>query len=69
VTINWGDAAANAPADTSAGTVVVDGSGFDIQATHTYASAGAYSIFVTIQSSAGDSLNINSTAIVELAAN
>ena len=68
VTINWGDAAVHAPPDTSAGNAVVAGSGFDVLGSHAYATAGDYSIVVTIMGLNGESVTINSTAVVELGA-
>ncbi len=48
-TINWGDAVdvvpgINPPLDTSTGTVVANGTGFNVLGSHTYATPGTYQI-------------------------
>jgi hypothetical protein len=57
-TIAWGDGS------TSAGTVVLDGAGFDVNGTHTYAEEGNYTVSVVIGDRAGNSLTVNSSATV-----
>jgi hypothetical protein len=66
-TIDWGDAAAGSPADTSPGSVRADGSGFDVSGAHAYAKAGTYPVNVTVQDAFGGSVVIHSTAVVNLA--
>jgi VCBS repeat-containing protein len=46
------------------GTVVVNGSGFDIMGTNTYGIAGAQTVIVTVKSPGSKTLTINSTATV-----
>jgi hypothetical protein len=57
-TISWGDGTPSSP-----GTVVADGSSFDVNGTHAYASRGSYPITVTINDLATSTI-ANSTAVV-----
>jgi hypothetical protein len=56
--ISWGDGTPSSP-----GTVVADGSSFDVNGTHAYASKGSYPITVTINDLATSTM-ANSTAVV-----
>jgi autotransporter-associated beta strand protein len=57
-TVSWGDQT------TSAGTVVPDGSGFDVIGSHAYAEEGQYPLSVNVTDDAGATVTINSTATV-----
>jgi hypothetical protein len=57
-TISWGDGSS------SAGTIVANGGGFDVSASHSYAEEGTYPITVTIQDAGTGAVTANSTATV-----
>jgi hypothetical protein len=57
-TIAWGDGS------TSTGAVVLDGAGFDVTGTHTYAEEGNYTVSVAIADRAGNTITVNSSAAV-----
>ncbi len=56
--VNWGDGAS------SPGTVSASGGGFTVAGSHTYASAGSYTISVTIKDAGGSSAQAQGTASV-----
>jgi hypothetical protein len=59
VSIDWND---GSPIDTVTGTILGSGPLFQVTGSHTYASAGPFSIIVTIQDEGGSMLMINSLA-------
>ena len=57
-TIDWGDG------NTSAGTVVVSGSGFAVNGGHTYAAPGTFTVVVVIQDAGGSTSTVHGTITV-----
>jgi hypothetical protein len=59
-TIVWGDGG-----QSTTGTIVADGAGFDVMGSHAYAIHGTYTMTITINAIGGGSVTVKSTATVD----